>query len=115
VAPGGPHVVLKDDFKTVVAPEPRAAQRQQDLERLYLPYAEKQSYPLVFFTQDELQRIGEIETEIKALVDEKRASWIVRGGVEKDWDGYVQQLKSAGLDEYVGILQAAYDRYRGSK
>ncbi|MFI7065055.1 ABC transporter substrate-binding protein [Kribbella sp. NPDC050124] len=115
IAPGGPRVILKEDFQKVVAPEPRAAQRQQDLERSYLPYAEKQSYPLVFFTQEELQRIGEIDTELKALVDERRAGWIVRGGVEKDWDGYVQQLKSAGLDEYVDLYQKAYDRYRGTK
>lgn len=115
IAPGGPRVVLKEDFKTVVAPEPRAAQRLRDLEKVYLPYAEKQSYPLVFFTQDELQRAGEITTEIKALVDEKRAAWIVRGGVEKDWDGYVQQLKKAGLDELVQIYQTAYDRHRGAK
>ncbi|MEV0283710.1 MULTISPECIES: ABC transporter substrate-binding protein [unclassified Kribbella] len=115
IAPGGPRVILKEDFKSVVAPEPRAAQRQTDLEKIYLPYAEKQSYPLVFFTQEELQRSGEIQTEIKALVDEKRASWIVRGGVEKDWDNYVKQLKAAGLDDLVQIYQTAYDRHRGTK
>jgi putative aldouronate transport system substrate-binding protein len=115
IAPGGPRVVLKEDFKAVVAPEPRAAQRQKDLEKTYLPYAEKQSYPLVFFTQEELQQVNEISTELKSLVDEKRAAWIVRGGVEKDWDTYLAQLKSAGLDELMSVYQTAYDRHRGVK
>ncbi|MFG2059442.1 ABC transporter substrate-binding protein [Micromonospora sp. NPDC048930] len=115
IAPRGPRVVLKEDFKTVVAPEPRAAQRQKDLESIYLPYAEKQSYPLVFFTQEELQRLNEINAELKSLVDEKRAAWIVRGGVEREWDAYVQRLKGVGLDEYVSIYQQAYDRYRAAK
>ena len=112
IAPNGPHVTLKEDFQTVVAPEPRAAQRAKDLQKIYLPYAEKQSYPLVSFTQDELTRIGQIQTEVKALVDEKRAAWIVRGGVEQDWDAYVAALKQAGIDELVSIYQAAYDRYQ---
>ena len=110
IAPNGPHVTLKEDFQTVVAPEPRAAQRAKDLQEIYLPYAEKQSYPLAFFTQDELARMGQIQTDVKAIVDEKRAAWIVRGGVEKDWDGYVSALKQAGIDDLVGIYQAAYDR-----
>jgi putative aldouronate transport system substrate-binding protein len=110
IAPNGPHVVLKEDFQSVVAPEPRAAQRAKDLQQIYLPYAEKQSYPLVFFTQDELARIGQIGTDVKAIVDEKRAAWIVRGGIEQDWDGYVASLKQAGIDELVSIYQAAYDR-----
>jgi putative aldouronate transport system substrate-binding protein len=111
IAPDGPRVILKEDFATVVRPEPRAAQRAKDLNEVYLPYTEKQSYPLVFFTLEEFNRTGQIATEVKALVDQKRASWIVRGGVEKEWDSYVAALKKAGIDEYVQIYQTAYDRH----
>ena len=113
VAPGAgaPHVLTRDHFENVVLPEPRALQRLQDLEEHYLPYAEPENYPSVFFSVEELQEIGSIEPDIKALVEQKRAEWITAGGVEDAWDGYVSQLESMGLDRLVEIYQAGYDRF----
>ena len=31
--------------------------------------------------------------------------------LENDWDAHIATLQSMGLDEYVAIYQAAYDRY----
>jgi putative aldouronate transport system substrate-binding protein len=111
VAPGGPRVLLREHFETVVLPEPRAAQRVKDLEELYLPYAEDEYYPNVVFTQEEIQEIASIETDIKALVDAKRAEWIANGGIEQEWDSYVAQLEQMGLGRLVELYQQAYDRY----
>lgn len=115
IAPGGPHVVTAEDFKTVVAPEPRASQRLADLEAIYLPHAEPQSYPNVFMTQEELQTLSTTSADIKALVDEKRASWIVRGGVEEEWESYVAELEALGVHDLVATYQGAYDRYLESQ
>jgi putative aldouronate transport system substrate-binding protein len=112
VAPGGPRVTLKEDFENVVLPEPRAAQRVDDLEELYLPWAEDEWYPNVPFSNEEIQEINEIETEIKTLVDTRRARWIADGGVEQDWDDYVAQLERMGLTRLVELYQTAYDRYQ---
>ena len=112
VAPGGPHVVLKEDFENVVLPEPRASQRVEDLEELYLPYAEKEWYPNVPFSDAEIQEINEIETEIKSYVDTQRATWIADGGVEEGWDDYTAQLDTMGLPRLVELYQTAYDRYQ---
>ena len=108
---GAPHVLTREDFENVVLPEPRALQRLQDLEEHYLPYAEPENYPSVFFSVEELEEIGSIEPDIKALVEQKRAEWISSGGVEEAWDGYVSQLESMGLDRLVELYQAAYDRF----
>lgn len=115
VAPGGPRVILREDFEKVVEPEERAKQRVDDLNRLYAPYLEKESYPPVFFTADEAAQITEIETDLMALVDKQRADWIVNGGVEKGWDDYVAKLDKIGLPRLVEIYQAALDRYRKEK
>ncbi|MER6614119.1 ABC transporter substrate-binding protein [Streptomyces xantholiticus] len=115
VAPVGPRVVLREDFEKVVEPEARAKQRQQDLNRVYGPYLEKENYPPVFFTADELAQVTEIETDLLAMVDKQRAEWIVNGGVEKAWDGYVAELDRIGLPRLVEIYQAALDRYRESR
>jgi putative aldouronate transport system substrate-binding protein len=108
---GAPHVLTREDFESVVLPEPRALQRLQDLEEHYLPYAEPENYPSVFFSVEELQELGSIEPDIKALVEQKRAEWISSGGVEDAWDGYVSQLESMGLDRLVEIYQTGYDRF----
>jgi len=111
IAPDGPRAILADDFGTVVEAEPRAAQRLKDLQATYLPYAEKQNLPPMLMTEEELDKLSTIEADIKTLVDEKHAEWIVHGGVEDEWDDYLGQLKSLGLDDYVATYQAAYDRY----
>jgi putative aldouronate transport system substrate-binding protein len=111
---GAPHVLTRDDFRTVVLPEPRALQRAEDLEANYLPYAEPENYPSVFFDVDELKKIGQIEPDIKALVEQKRAEWIVSGGIDGEWSGYVDQLTNMGLADLVKIYQGGYDRYQES-
>lgn len=108
---GAPHVLTREHFETVVLPEPRALERLIDLEEHYLPYAEPENYPSVFFSVEELEEIGTIEPDIKALVEQKRAEWITSGGVEGEWDAYVSQLESMGLERLVEIWQAGYDRF----
>jgi putative aldouronate transport system substrate-binding protein len=108
---GAPHVLTREHFETVVLPEPRALERLIDLEEHYLPYAEPENYPSVFFSVEELEEIGSIEADIKALVEQKRAEWITSGGIEGEWDAYVSQLESMGLDRLVEIWQAGYDRF----
>ena len=104
-------MLTREHFETVVLPEPRALERLIDLEEHYLPYAEPENYPSVFFSVEELEEIGSIEADIKALVEQKRAEWITAGGVEGEWDGYVSQLESMGLERLVEIWQAGYDRF----
>lgn len=111
VAPGGVYVILREDFENVILPEPRATQRLNDVAEYYLPWAETEWYPNVPFSDEEIQEISTIETEVKALVDAKRAEWIARGGIEEEWDSYTAQLKSMGLDRMVELYQQAYDRY----
>jgi putative aldouronate transport system substrate-binding protein len=40
------------------------------------------------------------------------AKWIVSGGIDSEWDGYVSQLKNIGLDTMIEVYQQAYDRYQ---
>jgi putative aldouronate transport system substrate-binding protein len=111
---GAPHVITRSDFESVILPEPRALQRAQALEENYLPYIEPDFYPSVFFDVEELEQIGQIEPDIDALVEQKRAEWIVSGGIEDEWTGYVDQLRNMGLDDLLKIYQAGYDRYQAA-
>jgi putative aldouronate transport system substrate-binding protein len=112
VAPEGVGVILAEDFDTVVDMEPRAKQRIQDLEQVYKPHMEDEWYPSVFFTAEELEQLSTLETDIKNHVNEQRARWLVDGGIEQEWDGYVEQLNAMGLEQLLKIYQDALDRYK---
>lgn len=112
VAPGGPKIITAEDFQTVVLPEPRAAERQAQIKEFYEPHRANEKYPPVMLSVDELNSISTIEADIKTLVDEKISTWIVKGGIENEWDGFVSQLESMGLPKVVEVYQAAYDRFQ---
>lgn len=115
VAPGGVSIVLKEDFGTVVDMEPRAKQRLNDIETVYAPYLEKQYYPMIFFTPAELEEINAKETDIKNYVKQMKAKWIVQGGIETEWDEYVQTLDKMGLQDLMKIWQDGLDRFNAAK
>ena len=111
VAPEGVGVILAEDFDTVVDMEPRAKDRVNALAEVYMPHMEKEWYPSPFFTADELEQLGTLDTDIKNQVNQMRAKWLVDGGIEQEWDGYVAQLNQIGLDRMLKIYQDALDRY----
>jgi putative aldouronate transport system substrate-binding protein len=112
VAPGGPKITTKEDFETVVAPEPRAKERQDLVAEYYAPHKANDAYPPVLLSNDELEQVSFAVTDINTLVKEKFASWIVNGTVGGEWDGYVSQLESMGVDDVIATYQAAYDRFQ---
>lgn len=112
VAPGGPKITTTEDFETVVAPEPRAKERQDLVKEFYLPYKANDAYPPVMLSNEELDKVTFPNTDINTLVKEKFASWIVNGTIEAEWDAYVSQLQTLGVEDVVATYQQAYDRFR---
>ena len=112
VAPGGPKANTAENFTTVVAPEPRAAERQKTVNENYKPFAGNDGYPSVALSTEELHQITSIETDTTSLVKQNIAKWIVSGGIEQEWDGYVTQLKNIGVEKMIEVYQQAYDRYK---
>lgn len=70
-----------------------------------------QPYPVVIYTPEQMDEISKLTVDIYKYVKESWANWIVNGGIEKDWDGYIEQLKKMGLDRLMEIYQAALDAY----
>jgi putative aldouronate transport system substrate-binding protein len=114
VAPGGPFIVLKQDFGKVVDMEPRAKERLQILDQYYRPYEEKENYPQVFFSTADSQRINQLQTDITQFVNQKQAHWLQDGGIEKEWDSYVKQLNQMGLPELMKLYQKGLDDFNKS-
>lgn len=93
------------------APAEETARIEQD--NVYADNFPDEIYPIVKFDMETTEELTFLATDIYKIVDEKMATWVVDGGVEEEWDAYLQQLESMGLSEMRGYFQAAYDAYYG--
>ena len=80
-------------------------------DQLYREYFPTQTYPLISFSQEQLDELAILQTDIDGYWEQQAATWIVNGGVEEEWDSYLAMLEQMGVEQYVQIYQDAYDTY----
>ena len=73
-------------------------QRSKDIWPTYARFNEEQNEELVY-----------LQSDIQNLVNQKMAAWCVNGGIEDEWDDYINSLKMMGLEEMRAIYQEVYD------
>lgn len=77
----------------------------------YFPPAELRMPQVLIFTEDESYTLADKELMVKNKVAEMRTQFITgNANFDADWDNYIKELESLGMDEVVAIYQAAYDR-----
>lgn len=76
------------------------------------PYYPKEVWPPFTYTQDELTRFNALSTDIITYVDEMTTKFVTGDVPFSEWDNYIATLKKMGLDEYMKIYNAAYERYK---
>lgn len=72
---------------------------------------EKRAMPLLYLTQEQMNRVTELQSGISTYA-ETRMAWFVAGDVElndETWADFCAQVKALGIDEVVSIWQSAYD------
>lgn len=76
------------------------------------PYAEV-AFPLVYLEQNEIDELQSIQGDVATYIQEQEAQFIT-GQLDvtndADWDNYLSTLENMGIERYVEIYQAAYDR-----
>jgi len=108
---GGPLAILDSYYGKYTTKPDDAAWRLDILKKVYVPDMKaKNIYPRVFFSAEELDRISAIEADMMPYVLQKRTEWMQNGKVDKEWDGYLKELNRLGLQEWLQIKQAGYDR-----
>ena len=50
-------------------------------------------------------------TNVMNLASTQFAKWVMKGGVEAEWDKYVKENEKAGLQQNIEIMQKYYDDY----
>jgi putative aldouronate transport system substrate-binding protein len=80
------------------------------MRRMYEPFI-RPAFPNLKFTDEEIDVVNSLYTEIKTYKDEMIDKMIM--GVEplSEFDNFVDQLYDMGLDRVLEVYNAAYDRY----
>ena len=87
-------------------------QDKLDSYHLYYDILNKEIWPRPYFTDDLSYRATELRTDIFNTVSQMKARWITgQGDVEAEWDGFISNLKTMGIEEYISLYQQAYDVY----
>lgn len=112
----GPLAVLDDYYGEVTTMPDDAAWRLDTMHEAYLEDVHNENiYPQIFMDLDEAQRLSQIEADLFPYVNRKRAEWISNGQVEAEWDEYLVELERFGLEEWIEIKQAGFDRFEAEQ
>lgn len=82
-------------------------------ERHYTLYKDHQPAEMpgtLLYTSEELEKLADIQAAIDSYAKEQIMAFIVGNQSLDGWDAFQAELRKMGLEDYVSIMQAAYDR-----
>ena len=106
----GPCYMSQDLQDRTTLPEELQARLDQDNVYAEIRPADDQIFPKVKFNNEEVEEMTYLKTDIDKYVDQKFAEWVVNGGVENEWEEYLEQLEKMGMSRMREIYQDAYER-----
>lgn len=106
---------LNEEMGEKLVPEVEQKLPKTSLDEIYEPYLEFNQFPKAYFTGEETEEISQFSTDINTYIDQKYADWMIEGGVEEEWDQYIDQLEKMGLDKMMTIYEEVYDRYNSAE
>lgn len=111
----GPLAIL-DRYYGVYVTEPDDAKwRLDNMHETYLKdMNSKYVYPNVFTSMEDTELMTRLATDIYRYTAQKKADWIMNGGIDREWDDYLARLESYGLSDFLKIKQKYFDAYQAS-
>jgi len=97
-------LVKKEDY------DPNAYNYQADFENEYVPHFPKEFIYSLKYNSDELTQIADSRTAIINYVSSSAVEFIMGNRPFSDWDKYLNELNKMGLEQYMKVTQAMYDR-----
>lgn len=77
------------------------------------PYA-VEPFPNVSYTAEQLEQLSTLYSDLISYVSTMETHWITEGGIEDEWDGYIDQLNQMGFDQFMNIQKEAFDNYNSA-
>lgn len=95
-----------------ILPKPEPGELDPDFDEWYealVPYMKPWVYPNIMFTDAQYKSIERYQTDIKTYTNKMEAQWIVKGGIDEEWNTYLETLNKMGLSDYTKVYQDGYD------
>lgn len=109
----GPLAILNEYYGVYVTMPDDAKWRLDNMHATYLEDMNSQYvYPNIFMSVEDTNRISQLDTDIKGYAERMKATWILNGGIEEEWDEYLAKMEDYGLSEYLEIKQKYFDAYQ---
>lgn len=64
------------------------------------------------YSKEDNSKLSLNNTNLMNLAMAKYSQWITKGGIEKEWDAYLENVEKTGLPENLEIMQKYYDDYK---
>ncbi|WP_165444950.1 extracellular solute-binding protein [Gracilibacillus phocaeensis] len=104
---------ISSELDQKIVPPPSISERLEHDQMLSEYYPEEQNIlPKLNFSPEERNELSIIRNDLANLVDIKWAEWLSEGGIEQEWDSYLEELNNMGLERFKEIYQTAYDNYQ---
>lgn len=111
----GPLAILNEYYGVYVTEPDDAKWRLDNMHAAYLEdMNSRYVFPNVFMSIEDTNRVSQLDTDIRKYAEQMKASWILNGGIEKEWDEYLRKMEDYGLSEYLEIKQKYFDNYLAS-
>jgi putative aldouronate transport system substrate-binding protein len=68
-------------------------------------------FPNVFMSADDTKTISNLNADIYKCINTARASWIMNGFTDADFEKLQSDLNAYGLEQYLAIFQKYLDAY----
>ena len=72
------------------------------------------AFPRVSYTTEEIGQLTTLNIDLSSYTSQAGTRWVVEGGVQEEWETYMDTLNQMGLENFLGIMDAAYQRYEES-
>ena len=71
-----------------------------------------EAFPNVSYTIEQLKEIDAVYGDILDYVNSMQVAWVTNGGIEEQWDEYLDTLNQMGYDKFLQIQEDVYNTYK---
>ncbi len=94
-----PCMITADDWGTLVQVMDEDVNKLKIAKEVYAPY-QTQSSLFLLPNKEESKYFTSDAKDIDDYVNKMQVKWLTEGGIEEEWDTYLQQLETLGIEKY---------------
>lgn len=103
-------LTIEDYSERIVLSETQI--KKEEAVDLYRPYLNDEIWPRPYLASEVASRQAEMRTDIFNTIKTNKAAWITgERDIEADWESFKNEMKKMGIDEFLRLMQEAYDNY----